>query len=486
MVTWQGISLVNISQTSEFFTTAVPQVAVSRVDPNLIAVAWRKYGLPINTNAGANPGERTADCHVAVSTDGGQTFTGTDLMPILRQRTDPEMPTQPEPGLFYCNWSWVSIGDDRTIYAGGAMFTALGDIGWPGRPSNAPKQGRASVTTSSDDGHTWSPPTLGIKISHFAPGLTGLGCSNVLPCVSTPGGTDQWHTPWDNAMGVAASGSTTFYSKAGSHVVASEDRAQSFGTVYQIQVPGWTFSAGPLAAAGDLMVTPIIATLTPLQATCPCLGVATSTDRGATWSAQIFAQASEFNSSAAGDTARYPFAAMDPRNPSRYAVAAYTPDRKSVQVYWTENDGENWRNAAVGPIPSSGPLPITAPIARAGKIGLGYTTDGKLLVVWRVFQAPDNPNVPGGPGKFDTLAALLHGDSFGPTIRVSPKSSTYPIGTTVGAGVPNAADYQLNNGGGDFSTWITGNQQFALVAFPYAPGGLVLDTYFAKIPLSIM
>ena len=115
MVTWQGISLVNISQASEFLVTGVPQVAVSRVDPNLIAVAWRKYGLPINTNAGANPGERTADCHVAVSTDGGQTFTDTDLMPILRQRTDPEMPTQPEPGLFYCNWPWVSIGDDRTI-----------------------------------------------------------------------------------------------------------------------------------------------------------------------------------------------------------------------------------------------------------------------------------------------------------------------------------------------------------------------------------
>jgi len=486
MVTWQGVSLVNISQTSEFFTTGVPQVAVSRVDPNLIAVAWRKYGLPINTNAGANPGERTADCHVAVSTDGGQTFTDTDLMPILRQRTDPEMPTQPEPGLYYCNWSWASIGDDRTIYAGGSMFTALGDIGWPGRPSTAPKQGRALVTTSRDDGRTWSQPTLGIKISHFAPGLTGLGCSTVLPCVSAPGGTDQWHTPWDNAMGVAAPGSTTFYSLTSGYLVASDDDAQSFGTVYRVNVPGWTFSSGKLDAVGDLLVMPIIATSTPVQATCPCLGVATSINRGATWSAQIIAQASDFNASATGDTARYPFAAIDPHNPLRYAVAAYTPDRKSVQVYWTENDGDTWTKAAVGPIPSSGPLPISAPIARAGKIGLGYTTDGKLLVVWRVFQAPDNPNVPGGPGKFDTLAALLHGNSFGPTIRVSPKSSTYPIGTTVGAGVPNAADYQLNNGGGDFSTWITGNQEFALIAFPYAPGGLVMDTYFAKIPLSIM
>jgi hypothetical protein len=67
-------------------------------------------------------------------------------MPILRQHSDPDLPTQPAPGLFYCNWSWVSIGDDRTIYAGGVMFTPLGDIGWPGRSSKAPKQGRPMVT----------------------------------------------------------------------------------------------------------------------------------------------------------------------------------------------------------------------------------------------------------------------------------------------------------------------------------------------------
>src|SRR5437870_983414 len=190
------IKLVNISKLTVNSASAFHRIAVSRTDPDLVAIAWRNYGLPINTNAGAAPGERTADCHVAVSTDGGQTFHDTDLMPILRQHTDPELPTQPAPGLFYCNWSWVTIGDDRTIYAGGAMFTALGDIGWPGRPSAAPKQGHAMVTTSRDNGQTWNPPTLGIKISHFAPALTGLGCAAVLPCISSPPGTDQWHAPW--------------------------------------------------------------------------------------------------------------------------------------------------------------------------------------------------------------------------------------------------------------------------------------------------
>ena len=66
------------------------------------------------------------------------------------------------------------------------------------------------------------------------------------------------------------------------------------------------------------------------------------------------------------------------------------------------------------------------------------------------------------------------------------ESSTYPVGTPLGANVPDAADYNLNNGGGDFSTWITGDNKFAHVAFPYAPGGRVLDTYLAKIPLKMM
>jgi hypothetical protein len=59
----------------------------------------------------------------------------------------------------------------------------------------------------------------------------------------------------------------------------------------------------------------------------------------------------------------------------------------------------------------------------------------------------------------------------------------------MGAGTPFAANYNLNNGGGDFSTFITGNHQFAFVGFPYAPGDpdeSALDTYFAKIPLSMM
>ena len=49
-----------------------------------------------------------------------------------------------------------------------------------------------------------------------------------------------------------------------------------------------------------------------------------------------------------------------------------------------------------------------------------------------------------------------------------------------------AGNYGNGNGGGDFTTWVQGNATNAFVASPYAPLGEVLDTYVAKVPLSIL
>ena len=46
-----GVVLTNISKNTKTFASVFPQVAVSRTNPNLIAVAWRRYNLPIDTNA---------------------------------------------------------------------------------------------------------------------------------------------------------------------------------------------------------------------------------------------------------------------------------------------------------------------------------------------------------------------------------------------------------------------------------------------------
>src|SRR5256886_13988897 len=54
------ILLVNISQLTVNSASAFHRVAVSRRDPNLVAVAWRGDGFPINNHPGAGPRARTA------------------------------------------------------------------------------------------------------------------------------------------------------------------------------------------------------------------------------------------------------------------------------------------------------------------------------------------------------------------------------------------------------------------------------------------
>jgi len=145
-------------------------------------------------------------------------------------------------------------------------------------------------------------------------------------------------------------------------------------------------------------------------------------------------------------------------------VAVYQPDHRSVKVYYTTDGAKTWKMATPKPTPAN------VPITTVSQAGVGYTTDGKILVTWRGFR---------NPGAFNTFVAMLDGDTFGPTIKVSAELSIYPPLTYAG-------NYGNGNGGGDFTTWVQGNTNAAFVAFPYAPRGEVLDTYLAKVPLSIL
>src|SRR6266852_3008747 len=60
-----GIKVINISRNTPEFASVFPQVAVSRSGPSVVAVAWRRYNLPIDTNALEK--DRVAECHVAIS-----------------------------------------------------------------------------------------------------------------------------------------------------------------------------------------------------------------------------------------------------------------------------------------------------------------------------------------------------------------------------------------------------------------------------------
>src|SRR5579872_5764554 len=395
-----GVQLVNISQNSRTLASVFPQVAVSRANPDLVAVAWRRYGLPIDTNA-PKP-DRLAECYVSISTDGGQTFVARSLMPELRTKGG-----QGEPELWGCNAPWVTIANDDTIYFGGSLFTAGGDL----QPE--PKQGRAGVTVSVDKGRTWSRMVAGITLARLAPGLKGL-----------QGGMNPENTPWDGSNGVVDPQTAVLYSAVSGYVSTSSDKGRSFGTVYQ--------SRGTISAAHGT----VIASRTVQQfggAQCPCLVANFSTDAGKSWRERLVAQKDEYNPSG---TVRYPISAASPAEADHFAIGVYEPDHVTVKVYFTTDAGTTWKSATPRPTPRD------VPVNNANQVSVGYTTDGRVLLTWRGFR---------NPGAFNTFVAMLENGEFGPTLKVSPELSIYPPLTYAG-------NYGNGNGGGDFVTWVTGTR----------------------------
>jgi photosystem II stability/assembly factor-like uncharacterized protein len=423
-----GVLLTNISKNSAVFASVFPQVAVSRANPNLVAVAWRRYNLPIDTNA-PKP-DRIAECYISISTDGGQTFIERNMMSELRTKGG-----DGQPELWGCNAPWTAIANDGTIYFGGSLFTAGGVL------QQEPKQGRAGLTVSTDGGKTWSKMVVGIALSRFAPGLKGL-----------QGGMNPEDTPWDGANGVIDPQTSVFYSSTGGYVSASTDRGNTFSTVYH--------NRGTLSVShGTFIASRTVQQFVGAQ--CPCLVANFSSDGGKTWTESLVAQKQDYNPTG---TVRYPISAASPAEPGHFAIGVYEPDHVTVKLYFTTDAGKMWKSARPRPTPKD------VPINNANQVAVGYTTDGRALLAWRGFR---------NPGAFNTFTAMLDADAFGPTVKVSPELSIYPPLTYAG-------NYGNGNGGGDFVTWITGSSDTAFVAFPFAPRGEVLDTYLARIPLRLL
>ena len=421
-----GVDLVNISKNAPQQASVFPQVAVSRSDPNFVAVAWRQYGLPVDVHAVTG---RLAECHVAISRDGGRTWTDRNMMDMLRT-TGPQ-----STALVGCNAPWVQIANDGTMYFGGALFTTGGDL------MDYPKAGRAGVSVSTDRGATWAKMVPGIEIARFTPGLTGL-----------QGGMAPHNTPWDGANGVLDVNTGTFYSMAGAYISATDDKAKTFGTVYSAR-------GTASAAFGKVVAARTVNELSGYA--CPCLVFSISGDKGKTWAEQVLAQSNEYNNTG---TIRYPISVASAANDGHYAVAVYQPDHVTVKVYYTRDGAKTWKMAT----PRATPKDVS--INQANQVAPGYTSDGRLLLTWRGFR---------NPGAFNTFVAMLEGDVFGPTVKISPDLSIYPALTYAG-------NYGNGNGAGDFTTWVTGNRDTAFVAFPYAPKGEVLDTYLARVPLRML
>ena len=433
-----GVTLIDISKNDAALSSAFPGLAINAKNDRELGIAWRVYSLPIDTNAAK--GSRIAECHVSISTDGAETFRDSNLMGLLRTRADGATPE-----LWYCNAPWVTFGPEGAIYAGGALFTANGVIG------STPKQGRAMVTRSADDGAHWSSGIPGITIGRLAPNLDGLG-----------GGHQPKDTPWDGASGIADPQTGTMYSTAGLYVAASHDHGKTFGTVYSPNEAGWARqSGGSFAAAFGKIATATFVKSTPTaDAACPCLAFAESSSEGASWTFHLVTGAIDVSPTG---RPHYPPIAADPAHVDHFAIATTSLDRRTLKIFFTEDGGESWAAASPNP-PPNGTLPVTT----VDMPGVGYTSGGELVAAWRGFRAA---------GAYDVYAAMIRSAKFGPTIKLSEEGSVYPPLVQLG-------NYSF--GGGDFSTPVSGNSKDVFVAFPYSPGGIAQRTTLAKVPLADM
>ena len=434
-----GVTLVDISKNGPGFSSAFPNVAVSPKDDQTIAIAWRVYSLPINTNA--PKGSRTAECHVSISTDGGRTFRDSNVMDVLRTpRVDAA-----NPELWYCNAPWVTFGPDGTVFAGGALYTANGLTG------PEPKQGRAMVAKSTDNGVTWKKGIPGITIARLAPGLNGL-----------ENGKNPEDTPWDGAMGIADPQTGTLYSIAGFYLAASDDKGESFGTVYQSNEDGWSRQSGGsfTAAFGTLAVATFMKSTPAAGAKCPCLAMGLSADKGAHWN---FVPVKGADDVSPTGRVRYPVIASDRHHKGHFAIATTSADKRTLKIFFTEDGGQTWSSASPK-APPAGSLPI----ATVDMPGVGYTSNGEIVAAWRGFR---------GAGAYDVYAAMIASNGFGPTLKLSEEGSPYPPLVQLG-------NYSL--GGGDFTTWVSGGKDSAHIVFPYSPGGVTQKTTYARVELSRM
>jgi hypothetical protein len=434
-----GVTLVDISGNGPDFSSAFPSIAVNPANDQEIGIAWRVYSLPIDTNA--PKGSRTAECHVSLSTDGAKTFRDRNLMSALRtERVD-----LARPELSYCNAPWVAFGPDRTVYAGGSLFTANGVTG------PEPKQGRAMVTISSDGGATWSKGIAGITIDRLAPGLTGLG-----------GGRAPQDTPWDGSSGMADPKTDTIYSAAGAYLAASDDHGETFGTVFSPSAAGWVRQGGASFAvsSGVIAVAAFMTSAPASDGKCPCLSFGESTDKGAHWTFHLVTGATDVSPTG---RPHYPPIAADPSRPGHFAIATTSADRRRLEVFFTTDNGQSWLSASPNAPPKG-----TVAVATVDMPGVGFSSTGRLVAAWRGFRAA---------GAYDVYAAMIVDDKFGPTLKLDEEASAYPPLVQMG-------NYSL--GGGDFSTPISGNTEDVFVAFPYSPDGVVQKTTLARIGLSQM
>jgi len=270
------------------------------------------------------------------------------------------------------------------------------------------------ITTSTDEGATWSAPVQTFQYPQIAKGTPiawdrpwlGVDASTGTIYASIAVHTEQ--------PGADLSDAATLVAFAGCHatlftnallscgrryVSASHDHGQSFGPAYPIDSADYPdtmtggFSGIPVAADGTL-ATSYYASSAPRRQ-CPCLIFETSRDDGANWARHVVADASPavptgpltvlddnpsrapYISPVISDSPSVelgPYIAADPTRSGHFAVMIQDPSRTRLLLFQTGDGGAHWSRPAVL---GSGPKNTV------DRPWLAFATGGALIAFWR-------------------------------------------------------------------------------------------------------
>jgi hypothetical protein len=430
-----------------------PEIAVNPLNPNNIVYYVMSQQLTYACEAASNPnckndpltgsavGEFTTpgwlSTHVYVSFDRGRTwqdetgnleqnsfpaptevtdFTGTHLLAHtdLVSRGDP-MVTATADGTFYIGWDAMDLA---TVYLppgftfGGRVICPSATKP-PGCPVHGLVDGGIAVSKSTDEGRTWSTPTLtGTGVDR--PWMTADLSSGTIYEASS-GGINSSMSTGDPLLPSAARGVTP-----DRYVVSSPDgvtwtqpeplggggfsgaNGSTISAANHVLAAGFHVAAGNDAACQYFLSSP--------TATSPCTVFETSSDSGAHWSRHSVPGLANASGSI--------LVAADPASPGTYTVAATDPTTTQYQVFVTHDSGADWSGPAVV-TDGSASCPSVTVSACKFKAWINYSPDGVLGLAWRsanVHVSASDAAIPSA-SVLENSSGAVTTDATGPVVQ---------------------------------------------------------------------